>query len=107
MPLVREFEGYLVVSPKGWSGLSGRLTSKSPALKPNEQVVKLSVQVPDALFKRPQLKASIVIPESSVSSPVIDATVLDNVREILCQQTGLDVSVSLVTPLKECIDAAD
>jgi hypothetical protein len=31
-----------------------------------------------------------------VSKPVIDATVLDNVREIMEQQTGLDVSVRLV-----------
>lgn len=107
MPHTREFEGYLVVSPKGWCGLSGRLTSKVPALKSDEQAVKLSVKVPDALFKRPQLKASITIPESSVSSPVIDATVLDNIREIMCQQTGLDVSVSLVDPLKELADAAD
>ena len=98
MSQIREFDGYLVLSPKGWSGLSGRLTSKVPSLDADEQAVKISVKVPDALFKRPQLKANIVIPESAVSAPVINAEVLDNVREILSQTTGLDVSVSVVLP---------
>ena len=52
--------------------------------------------VPEALFVKPQLEAKVIIPESAVSKPVIDATVLDNVREIMEQQTGLDVSVRLV-----------
>src|ERR1700739_3689273 len=100
MPQIREFEGYLVLSPKGWSSLSGRLTTKVPSLDSDEHAVKISVKVPDTLFKRPQLKASIVIPDSAVSAPVIDATVLDNVREILAQHTGLDGNVSLIEPTK-------
>lgn len=92
----RELDAYLIVKPKGWSNLSARLASRVPALASDEIAVKLSVKVPDALFKRPQLQASILIPESAVTAPVVTATVLDNVREILRQQTGLDVTIQLV-----------
>ena len=78
--------------------LSARLAAKVPALKSDEVAVKLSVSVPEVLFKRPQLQASITIPESAVTAPVVNAEVLDNVREIISQQTGLDVQVSLVVP---------
>lgn len=97
-PQIRSLESYLVVKPKNWSGLSARLTSKVPALGKDEVAIKLDVVVPDALFKRPQLRASVTIPESVVSAPVISAEVLDNIQEILTQQTGLDIKVSVVEP---------
>jgi hypothetical protein len=81
--------------------MSARLALKSPSLAKDEIALKISVEVPDALFNRPQLQAKITIPESAVTAPVVDAQVLDNVREILQQQTGLDVSVSLVSPTVE------
>lgn len=87
---------YLVISRKGYSGLRGRLTAKSPSVSSNESVIKISVAVPETLFAKPQLEAKVVIPQNAVSQPTIDATVLDNVREILEQKTGLDVSVALV-----------
>lgn len=81
--------------------MSARLALKSPSLAKDEIALKISVEVPDALFNRPQLQAKITIPQSAVTAPVVDAQVLDNVREILQQQTGLDVSVSLVSPTVE------
>lgn len=76
--------------------LKARLTNKLPALTSGEVPIKLNVSVPDALFKRPQLQAQITIPESAVTAPVVSAEVLDNVKEVLSQTTGLDVQVSLV-----------
>lgn len=88
---------YLVLKPGKWpSELKGRLANKLPSLAVGEVPVKIDVNVPDALFKRAQLQAKITIPESAVTAPVVTAEVLDNVREILSQQTGLDVTVSLV-----------
>ena len=82
---------------QGWgSKLCGRLSLKNPALKSGEVAIKVNVVVPEALFVKPQLEAKVIIPASAVSKPVIDVTVLDNVREIMEQQTGLDVSVPLV-----------
>lgn len=90
-------EFYLAVKKKrGWSALTARLTNKSPSLVSGEVAIKVTVNVPDALFERPQLQARIVVPESAVSKPVIDATVIDNIQETLNKQFGLDVRVSLV-----------
>lgn len=88
---------YLVVKPGRFSyELKARLVNNLPSLDVGEVPIKINVDVPDALFKRPQLQASITIPDSAVTAPVVTAQVLDNVREILSQQTGLDVQVSLV-----------
>jgi hypothetical protein len=90
-------EFYLAVKKKrGWSALTARLTNKSPSLVSGEVAIKVTVNVPDALFERPQLQARIVVPDSAVSKPVIDATVLDNIQQVLNQQLGLDIRVSVV-----------
>lgn len=96
----RRLEGYIVVKPKGvFYDLAARYASRTPALSKDEIAIKLNISVPDALFTRPQLQASVVIPEDAVTKPVLDAQVLDNVREVIEQQTGMDVRVSLVEPV--------
>lgn len=95
---MKTFEGYLCLKKKGYYQLTARLTQKSPALQAGEVAVKLSVKVPDALFTTPQLRADIQIPESAVTPPTLDAVVLDNVREVLEQQTGMQVQVAVVEP---------
>ena len=77
------------------SELIGRLSINPPALARGEIAMKLSVEVPSALFEIPALRASVRIPEDAVSPATIDATVIDNVQEILSERTGLDVVVSL------------
>lgn len=94
--MAKELDGYIIVKPKNYGQLSARLSARTPSLAKDEVAIKLNIKVPDGLFKRPQLKASISIPESAVTAPVVSAEVIDNVREVLSQQTGLDVTVSLV-----------
>jgi hypothetical protein len=65
-------------------------------LESGEVAIKVVVNVPDALFTSPILQASINVPEGAVSKPVIDAVVLDNIKESLNQQFGLYVRVALV-----------
>jgi hypothetical protein len=83
MGKVRTLEGYIVVQPKGYYDLTARYASRTPALSKDEIAIKLNISVPDALFTRPQLQASLTIPENAVTPPVLDATVLDNVREVI------------------------
>jgi hypothetical protein len=93
---------YLVLrqNPIYWWKMTARVTSSQPKLQSNERVMRLDVKVPRAIFQTPALKATISVPEDAVSKPLIDAVVLDNVREIIQQQTGLNVSVSLVEPTR-------
>jgi len=90
---------YLVIR-KGryWQELKARLTSSEPQLAADERVLKLTVAVPRAIFSTPTLQATVTIPEDAVGRPVVDAQVIDNVREIIQQQTGLCVSVAVVEP---------
>jgi hypothetical protein len=92
-------EFYLVVKKKGYYTLAGRLANKSPSLDVGEVAIKVSVKVPRGLFDRPQLQASITIPEDSITPPVLDATILDNVREVMKATMGFDVEISVVDPI--------
>jgi hypothetical protein len=96
-----EFNGYLCIKraqPLWKNKLSGRLVTSAPSLHKGEIAVKVTVSVPKSLFIVPQLRAEIRIPESSVTPPTVDAQVLDNVREVLEQQTGMEINVSVIEP---------
>lgn len=99
------FDGnfYLVVKRKSKYGnsLSGRLALRLPSLSAGEVAIKLEVAVPEVLFERPILRAAITVPTGATISKTINATVLDNVREVLQQQTGLDIRIALVEPETE------
>lgn len=77
-------------------GYTSRLTQNMPALQANEVAVKVTLSIPDAIFKKPALEAQITIPESAVSKPTISAEVVDNVEQIIKQQTGFDVKLEII-----------
>lgn len=87
---------YLVMSNPRWRDLKFRLTAKTPSLKRGEKAVKISIQVPQSLFKEPQLAIDVDVPHDRVSAPVIEADVLENISAILEEQLGLSATVSLV-----------
>lgn len=91
-------ECYLIIHrPKGqYVKPRIRMTAKQPSLQSRERAVKVSLQMPDALWEEPELRASIVVPDDAVSKPVIDAQVLDNIQEILNQQLGINLQISVV-----------
>ena len=89
-------ERYLVVGKCQHHKASARMTAKSPSLASNEVAVKLSLNIPDELFTKPQLQASITVPVSSVSAPVIDAEVIDNIQETISKTLGVDLSISVL-----------
>lgn len=80
-------------SPRG----TLRITKTSPALDINEIAVKLNIEVPDELFSKPSLEASISVPKDAISKPVIEAEVVDNIQEIIKQNTGFEVKLNLVS----------
>ena len=96
MNITRSATLYLAVSPKSYSGLSARLTTRAPSLQPDEVAIEVTVKVPDGLFKRPALKATVEVPEALVSRPVIEAEVMDNIKMELEKQTGLDIAIAVV-----------
>ena len=76
---------------------SFRVTKTRPGLDHNEIAVKINLELPDALFTKPTLEAKVVVSEKAVSQPIIEADVIDNVEQIIKDQTGFTVKLAVVT----------
>ena len=51
-----------------------------------------------SLFQKPMLEAKVIVPADRVTPQVLDATVIENVREALQQQLGMSIEIALVEP---------
>ncbi len=71
--------------------LKGTMPSNSIALK-------LNIHIPDAIFKKPQLEATIKINESDITKPLINAETIDNIKQVLSQNLGIDMTIQMVEP---------
>lgn len=91
---------YIIIKKKNKWSYGSRMTKESPALASNEIAVKVSLEIPDAIFDKPTLEAQIVVPEEAVSKPVISAEVIDNVQDIIKQNTGFEVKLEVVSEEK-------
>lgn len=80
---------------------SARITKGKPGLDWDEIAIQLDIELPDALFQRPRLAASITVPEEAAATDVIDTIVADNVQEAIEQATGLEFSISICHPKPE------
>lgn len=90
--IIKKGEKY--VSNSGY--FRSRMTTTSPKLEPGEVAVKVVIELPDAIFERPALSAKIVVPEEAVSKPMISADVVNNVQDLIKQNTGFDVRLEVV-----------
>jgi len=94
------YEGYLTVScpaarknpqhPGLWK-TTASLKKNKPSVGADEVAVKVRVELPAVLFQTPQLEAKITVPDDSVTPPVLDLEVRDNIEQMLIEQTGFDI----------------
>jgi len=93
---------YLIITPskKSWNPSLKLVKSLKGTMPANSIAIKLNLDIPNAIFQKPQLSATIKIDESQISKPVIDAQVLDNIQETLSQQLGIEMQVNLIEPIK-------
>lgn len=87
---------YIVIKKTSRWRYSSRLTKGSPALAANEIAVKVAIEIPDEIFDKPALTAQITVPKEAVSKPVIAAEVIDNVQDIIKQNTGFEVKLEVI-----------
>lgn len=80
--------------------LHARMVEKTPKLKGNEVALRLQMNLPEALFKRPTLIAKMTIPDEVVPQVDISPEVTANIEEIIKNSTGLTMSVQVV-PFEE------
>lgn len=89
---------YLAVKEahRGYKNYSVRATKTLPDLQSGEIAVKVTLDIPDAAFTKPQFEAKVTVPKEAVSDHIIDANVVDNVEQIIKEQTGFDVTLQAI-----------
>lgn len=83
---------YLIINNRG--GVTIR--EKEPRLAGNEVALRLELDVPDGLFKRPVLKAVMKVPQESIPKTSITPQITDNIEKIIKEATGLEMCVSIL-----------
>jgi len=89
-------EKWLVVKSNG----AARLTTRKPALDDDEIAMRLSITIPNGIFHRPTLTATIAVPDSAVPPATIAADVVSDVEDTL-RSAGMQVLVALRGPSDE------
>ena len=98
-----EWKGHMIFKkgPYTHSELSARITKTAPRLNVGEVAVKVKVDLPQELFERPMLQASITVPKETIPQSIIDATVQDNVEKVIKEVTGAEIKFTLVDVTEE------
>ena len=84
---------YLVINNKG----SVRTTKTQPGLNWNEISIKMNLELPDSLFKKPLLCANIKVDEEDVRPEVISPEVINNIQESIREHSGIEVRLEIVS----------
>lgn len=96
---------YLIISAKrrkyGGFSPSVRLCERDPKLLGNEIAVRIELDIPDALFKRPILDARMKIPNEAVPKTVITPQITDNLEKIIKEATGLNMAITVTEHSEE------
>ncbi len=94
---------YLICRRAGnrYHSLAVRLASRNPALRPGEVPVYLTLTLPEQLFQKPQLRATISVGETQVPPAQVIAEVVGNIEEQLRKALGVEVKLTVEAPEAE------
>lgn len=73
------------------------ITKGRPKLASNEITIRVELNLPDTLFKDPQLTATIAVADNQVNQPTIDAGVIDNIEELIRDNAGIKLTINQVS----------
>lgn len=88
---------YLIISSTG----RVRFTKNPPGLKANEVAMQLRVVLPYSLFERPLIHATVSVDPESVRPREISPEIIINTAQLIEQQTGCKVELSVMPPLHD------
>lgn len=83
---------YLIINHRG----NVIVREREPKMAGNEIALRFELNVPDALFGRPTLKAVMKIPEDAVPKTSITPEITDNIGKIIKEVTGLEMHISVI-----------
>lgn len=91
---------YLIIEGKRKSNYANdrrlgtiRVSKGKPSTGADEIALSLNLDIPDALFAKPTLEASIKVPDKGQHGPVITAEVCENIAAIIKEQTGITLNI--------------
>jgi hypothetical protein len=73
-----------------------RLTQGKPSTNYDEISILLDINLPNELFRKPRLEARIEIPKEAAGPDVLSSEVIENVKEVIQQTTGLTFSINVI-----------
>lgn len=82
---------YLVVNSRG----SCRITKTTPAIEADEVKIELDLRLPDILFKKPSLRAEVIVTDEMVSPSVINVETVETIKDTIKSVTGVDLSITI------------
>ena len=74
---------------------------KPESLSKNELAIRLDIEIPDSFFEKPQIRASLTIPENSALGGEITAEIADNISEQISKQLGVNFHMTVDIPTTE------
>lgn len=103
-----EVSCHLIISPSTHrvcgedrvKNVSVSIRSKRPSLGPLDQALQLRLRVPESLFFKPQLTASIEVPEGD-APPVITPDIASDIAEVVRERTGIRLSIEAPADTEE------
>jgi hypothetical protein len=82
---------------------SAKLTKKRQSVDFDEVSIGCQLELPDVLFKRPQIEANITVDAKDVQPFEISADTSNMVKEAIQQSTGLEVKLTVLNPVHETV----
>lgn len=83
---------YLNIRSKG----ACRITKMRVPLYANEISILLNIDLPDKLFAKPVLEASITVPENAIKMKSISDETINNVQEMIKENIGIELNISVI-----------
>lgn len=90
-------EFYLIATAGG----AVRTGKKRPSLDWNEIAIYCVLDLPNILFQRPRLEASIKVEAKDAGPIAIEPAVVDNIKSAIEQAAGVEVQLTVVEAPKE------
>lgn len=88
---------YLVVDKKG----KVRACKTQPNLNWDEISIKMDLELPDSLFKKPLLSGNIVVKESDVTPTLITPEIKNNIQAAIKEHSGIEIKLNIINEDKK------
>jgi len=92
---------FLMVTANG----SVRAVKSYRSISWNEVAIEQTVEIPDSIFKKPRISATVTIPPEAGTPSHITAEVAENVKAAIEAASGMQVRITVENPNDETFES--